>query len=61
MNFAHYRKSIAAAVGALGAWWLAAFENGTVSPVEYGALIVAIGTVSAVWGVPNDPAEPAGE
>lgn len=58
MNFAAYRKSIAAAFGAVGGWWLLTFENGSVSTVEWGALIVAVGTVIAVWGVPNDPAEP---
>lgn len=53
-----YRKSIAALLGALSTWGIASYEGGY-SQGEWWALVGVVGTVVAVWGIPNDT--PAGE
>lgn len=57
--FNRYRKSIAALVGAVATWGLAASADGAYDQAEWWALVAAVGTVVAVWGIPNDP--PPGE
>lgn len=54
-----YRKSLAALIGTVATWGAAAAATGGVTPAEWWGLLAALGTVVAVWGVPNDA--PAGE
>lgn len=49
-----YRKSIAAFIGAVATWGLAAAEDGVYTQPEWWALLAALAGVVAVWGVPND-------
>lgn len=53
-----YAKSIAALIGAVGTWGATAAQDG-INSVEWFGLLTALGTVLAVWGVPNTP--PAGQ
>jgi len=55
-----YRKSIAALVGALATWGLAAAADGEYTHAEWWGLLAALATVVAVWGSENatTPSEP---
>ena len=52
-----YYKTIAALLGAVGTWLTSVLADGQIRPDEWGGLFVALGTVAAVWGVPNSPPE----
>ena len=58
--FARYRKSIAALIGTLSTWGLAAGADGVYTQLEWWGLVAAFGTVVAVWGVPNEDAPDQG-
>jgi len=54
-----YFKAIAALLGAVSTWGITAAADDAISTVEWFGLVGALGTVIAVYAVPNDP--PAGQ
>lgn len=47
-------KAIAALLGAVGTWGMTAASDG-IQSIEWFGLLVALGTVVAVWAIPNEP------
>lgn len=47
-------KAIAALLGAVSVWGITAMEDSAVTGVEWFGLVAALGTVFAVWAVPNE-------
>ena len=54
-----YAKTIAALLGAVGTWGATAAQEGGIDGPEWFGLLIALGTVAAVYGIPNVP--PAGQ
>ena len=54
-----YLKTIAAMLGAISTWGITAAAEGGINSVEWFGLLGSLGTVIAVYAVPNTP--PAGQ
>lgn len=46
-------KAIAALLGGVGGWMVTALEDELVSGVEWGGLVIALGTALTVYGLRN--------
>lgn len=49
-----YAKALAALFGAVGTWGVTAAQDG-IQQTEWFGLLIALGTVAAVYGTPNTP------
>ena len=57
MSVKPFAKALAALFGAVATWGIAALDDNAVTSPEWFSLLAALGTVLAVWGVPNTPPE----